>query len=277
MVAHPSLAWGTSAAAPPIWTVRKGGKIIHVLGESLPRPANWHAPRVEALLLQCGHLWTETNQIYREPAAALAERFGMATSTAALDLLSPVQKTRLNKAAAAAKVTLGDLAGSRPWLIGAVLEDAGYQAAGLTGKSANTILSDRASQAGIPVSSEFATKDDVFAWFGGMSPLQEAQFLCYVVDGVLLGRSGSERISANWLSGRPGPAKAFVDHERRDYPQLYVKLTAERNRAWVPRFEMMLGEAKPTMVVVGLYHLVGPDSLLVQMRKAGFEVRKGAV
>jgi len=258
-----------------MWTVRKGDKSVYVLGESLPRPADWHAPDVEALLLRCGHLWTETNQIYREPADALVKKFGISTSAPSLTL-SPIQKTRLDQAAAAAKVGLEDLAGARPWLMGATLEDAGYRAAGLTGKSANTILTARASEAGIPVSSEFATKDDVFSWFGGMTAFQETQFLCFAVDGVLLGRSGSERISASWLSGRPGPATAFVDHERREYPQLYAKLTVDRNRAWVSRFEAMLSDPKPTMVVVGLYHLVGSESLLVQMQRAGFKVSKGA-
>jgi uncharacterized protein YbaP (TraB family) len=109
-----------------------------------------------------------------------------------------------------------------------------------------------------------------------MSAVQETQFLCYVVDGVLLGRAGSELVSSSWLSGQAGPATKFVEHERRDYPELYAKLTVERNRAWVPRFETMLRDPKPAMVVVGLYHLVGPESLLVQMRRAGFHVSRGA-
>jgi len=271
--AAPALA---NSVAPPLWTVTKGGKTIYVLGESLPRSADWHAAEVEALLPHCGHLWTETNQTYREKAGMLVRKFGMSVSPAPLKLLTPSQMTRLEQAAFSAKLDLKDLAGARPWLVGATLEDAGYQAAGLTGKSANTILSAKAVATGLPVSSEFAVKDDVFAWFGGMSPVEEAQFLCYVVDGVLLGRAGMEQISTSWLSGRAEPAASFVDHERLDYPQLYARLTAERNRDWVPRFEAMLASAKPTMVIVGLYHLVGPDSLLIQMRKAGFEVRKGA-
>jgi hypothetical protein len=37
---------------------------------------------------------------------------------------------------------------------------------------------------------------------------------------VLLSRTGMERISTDWLSGPKGSAAAFVDHERRNYPQL---------------------------------------------------------
>ena len=178
------------------------------------------------------------------------------------------------EALAVTGVSLKDLAGARPWLIGATLEDAGYRTYGLTGTSANTVLSEQAARAGIPVSSEFPVKDDVFAWFGAMTPVEETQFLCFCVDGVLLGRSGMETISQAWLSGNSKPATSFVSHERLAYPQLYSKLTEGRNVAWIPRFEAMLRDPTPTLVVVGLYHLVGQQSLLANLRKAGFEVSK---
>ncbi|MBU3077681.1 TraB/GumN family protein [Sphingomonas quercus] len=268
-------AIGAVAHAAPLWTVRKGGRSIYVLGESLPRPIDWHNPIVEALLLRCGRLWTETNQIYRNAATDLAKAFGMSGSSSPLGLLSPAQMARVKKAAAMSHVSLDELDGARPWLVGATLEDAGYQTAGLIGKSANAILSAQAMAADIPVSSEFAVKDDVFAWFGGMTAQQDAQFLCFCADGVVLGRAGSERISASWLSGQLGPALDFVRHEEREYPELYEKLTVARNHGWIPRFEGMLREPKPTLVVVGLYHLVGPESLLVQARNAGFTVSYG--
>lgn len=178
------------------------------------------------------------------------------------------------EALAVTGLSLNDLAGARPWLIGATLEDAGYRAYGLTGKSANSVLSEQAAVAGIPVTSEFPVKDDVFAWFGAMTPVEETQFLCFCIDGVLIGRSGMEAISQGWLSGNSKPATSVVSNERRDYPRLYSKLTAGRNSAWTPRFEEMLRDPTPTLVVVGLYHLVGPDSLLAKLHRIGFIVSK---
>jgi uncharacterized protein len=165
-----------------------------------------------------------------------------------------------------------DLDDLRPWLAGAALEDAFYEKTGLTGKSAREILLAQAEAAGMPVSSEFATKDDVFAWMGGFSAREGTQFLCYEMDCVMLGRTGSTRVSSDWLAGRTGPAAAFVDHERRAYPELYVKLTLDRNRAWVPRFEAMVLDPTPTMVIIGMFHLVGQDSVLTQLRQNGYEV-----
>ena len=258
-----------------MWKVSKGGRAAYVLGESLPRTVDWQDPDVQALLTNCGRLWTETNQTYRESTDALVKKFGMSADASPLGALSTEQMARLRAAAVRTQTSLGDLAGARPWLVGATLEDAGYRAAGLNGRSASTTLRAQAIAGGIPVSTEFPLKDDVFAWFGEMTPDEDAQFLCYAVDGVLLGLSGSEQISSAWASGRPGPAARFVEHERRDYPALYRKLTLARNRSWLPRFELMTKDAKPALVVVGLYHLVGPDSLLVLLQQAGFTVSKG--
>ena len=262
-------------AARPVWTARKKGRPIYIVGETLPQPSDWHDPAVEGLLGRCGRLWTETNPIFRRPAKVLIEQFGKATDSASLKLLSETQMSRLRQAAAACGVSLDDLGGMRPWVIGATLEDAFYATAGLKGKSAREVLLDRAGAAGIPVSSEFATKDDVFAWMGGLSPTEDAQFLCYAVDGVLLGRTGAQQISSTWRAGDTGPASAFLDHEREAYPELYVTLTVDRNRAWVPRMESMLLDPNPTMVVIGMYHLVGPESVLTQLRRAGFDVAHG--
>jgi uncharacterized protein len=262
-------------AVRPVWTARKKGRLIYIVGETLPRPRDWDDPAVEEVLGHCGRLWTETNQIYRRPAKPLVEQFGRATDTAPLQLLSRTQMSRLRQAAASCGVSLDDLAGMRPWVIGATLEDAFYVKAGLSGKSAREVLLDRAPAAGIPVSSEFATKDDVFAWMGAFSPTEDAQFLCYEVDGILLGRTGALQMSSAWLAGDTGPAAAFLDHERRAYPELYVTLTTDRNRGWMPRMESMLLDPKPTMVIIGMYHLVGPESVLTQLRLAGYDVAHG--
>jgi uncharacterized protein YbaP (TraB family) len=266
---HALARWG---AVRPLWTARKKGRLIYIVGETLPRASDWHDPAVEGLLGHCGRLWTETNQIFRRPAKALVEQFGTTTDSAPLKLLSRTQMSRLREATTSCGVSFDDLAGMRPWVIGATLEDAFYAKAGLTGKSAREVLLDRATAAGIPLSSEFATKDDVITWMGGFTPTEDAQFLCYEVDGILLGRQGADQMSGAWLAGDTGPAAAFLDHERQTYPELYVTLTVDRNRAWMPRMESMLLDPKPTMVIIGMYHLVGPDNVLTLLRRAGYDV-----
>jgi uncharacterized protein len=51
-------------------------------------------------------------------------------------------------------------------------------------------------------------------------------------------------------------------------------MDVQRNQLWVPRVHTMLNAARPTMIVVGLYHLVGPDSMLVQLGASGARLRR---
>jgi uncharacterized protein len=272
LAAWPTALFARLGSRRPLWAARKRKGVVYIVGETWPQPGDWHDPVVEGLLRRCGRLWTETNQIYRRPTKDLIDAFGTATDASSLKQLSPAQRSRLLQAAASCGVSLTDLANLRPWLAGAALEDAFYEKTGLTGKSARAILLAQAEAAGIPASSEFATKDDVFAWMGGLSPTEGMQFLCYEMDCVLLGRTGAAQVSSDWLAGRTGPAAALADHERRAYPELYVKLTLDRNRAWVPRFESMMLDPTPTMVIIGMFHLVGQDSVLTQLRQNGYDV-----
>ena len=58
----------------PLWAIRKGGKTIYLTGETKPRPTDWHDDRIERLLTQCSSLWTETNQVYKQPQGELMNR-----------------------------------------------------------------------------------------------------------------------------------------------------------------------------------------------------------
>jgi uncharacterized protein YbaP (TraB family) len=187
--------------------------------------------------------------------------------------LTDTDRERLAKAAELGHVPVQSLATFRPWVAGSVLEDAYYQAAGMA-DAADKVLVAEANSAGITVSSEFPTKDDVIEWFASMSPEQGLQFFRYSLDTVLAGPEENQRVFGAWAKGDAGPAAGRVADLKRLYPDLYPKLVVERNKNWVPRFTAMLERTKPVLVLTGLYHLVGPDSLLVQLRARGLTVRQ---
>jgi uncharacterized protein YbaP (TraB family) len=55
-----------------------------------------------------------------------------------------------------------------------------------------------------------------------------------------------------------------------DYRLLY----ANRNNAWVPQIEALLRTPQTEMVVVGVMHMAGPDGLIAQLRRRGYQVEK---
>jgi uncharacterized protein len=272
-----ALAAGTSSAIEavqyPLLEIKAGSGLVYLLGHTPPRAKDWSDSRIEGLLRTCGSLWIETNQTASVNVKDLMQRYGIDPNKPLNGWLAPSDRERLSQAAKIAGVPEDSLQPFRPWLAGQALEGAFFGAQGMNGRNAYQVLVSEATQAGIPVSSEFATKEDAARWFSDLPPEQEVQYLRYTLDEILAGHDEDQLIYADWAAGNDARAAESVAKMKRLYPELYRSLTVSRNRAWVPQIRSMLTQPKPTMVVVGLYHLVGPDSIQAQLRANGLRVR----
>ena len=269
-------AWSTAlpVALWPLWSVEGHSGKAYVLGGTPPRAQPWHDSRIEQLLTTCSTLWTETNQIVRGNMRELVATHGMSRQTPLSERLSATDAQRLDKAAKAANMPLEKVAPFRPWLAAFTLENAyhahiGHPESG----SAEKILIARAKKTGMVLQSEFPAQDDVLTYMGSLSAEQEQQFLSYTLDTILNGPAENERIYSDWARGDSTRAETVVLRLKANYPALYASLVLGRNRNWVPRFEAMMRADKPALVVLGLYHMAGPDSVLVQLQAQGWTVR----
>ena len=59
-----------------------------------------------------------------------------------------------------------------------------------------------------------------------------------------------------------------------DEPEIRERLLVERNRNWIPHIEKCLKSDEKCFVVVGAAHLVGPDSVVDLLQKAGYKVEQ---
>ncbi|HEY3950830.1 TraB/GumN family protein [Phenylobacterium sp.] len=269
---------GSARAGPahdwPLWVIRSGGGVVYLTGEIPPEATDWSDARTEALLPQCGVLWTETGRTNRAPVGPLIVRYGFDAKIPLMSRLDATDKDRLAKAAALAHLPVERLSQFRPWLAAQQLDDAYNHVRGLKGLSANQVLSADAQKAGISVQSEFAAQDDFIAWFGALSPEEDLQRLRATLDDMLAPPEDAERANADWLRGDDRRSAAEVARMKRVYPEMYRLLLLDRNRAWIPRIKTMLQDPKPSLIVVGSYHLVGPDSILAQLRAERLPVKR---
>jgi uncharacterized protein YbaP (TraB family) len=269
-------AW--SAALPatpwPLWSVEGHGGKAYVFGGTPPRARPWRDHRIEQVLTTCSTLWTETNSIRRGNISELVQRLGMDPDTPLTQRISSAEAQRLVKAAQVAHVRPEELAPFRPWFAGFTVENAYHARIGHPHSSAaEPTLIAMAKKAGLEVQSEFAAQDDVLVYMGGLTGEADQQFLSYSMDQVLAGPAANERIYADWARGDSARADAVVLGLKANYPALYASLVLGRNRDWVPRFDAMLRADKPALAVLGLYHMAGPDSVLVQLQAQGWTVR----
>lgn len=264
----------TEAAQYPLLEIRAGRGLVYLLGHTPPRPTDWSDSRIEGFLRTCGSLWIETNQTASVNMKDLMQRYGIDPNKPLNNWLTQSDRERLSQAAKIAGVPEDSLQPFRPWLAGQALEGTFFGAQGMNGRNADQVLISEATEAGIPISSEFATKEDAARWFSDLPPEQEVQYLRYILDEILTGHDEGQLIYREWAEGKDSRAAESVAKMKRLYPELYRSLVVSRNRAWVPEIRTMLTKPKPTMVVVGMYHLVGPDNIQAQLRASGLQLRR---
>ncbi|WP_028007229.1 TraB/GumN family protein [Solimonas flava] len=109
--------------------------------------------------------------------------------------------------------------------------------------------------------------------FSGMGAQMGREFLAATLDEADDPAEQPEALLKAWQSGDVAFVETLVVEMRRDFPDLYERLLAARNRAWLPGLAARLEGSAPQLVVVGAAHLVGADGLLAALRARGFEVR----
>lgn len=256
----------------PLWSIEMDHGRVYVLGHTPPRSQDWRDGRIEKLLRSCGAIWVETNHTVRMNGQDLMQRYGTDPAKPLDAFLSPLDRDRLSQAAKLTRVPEKSIARFRPWLAAQVLEDAFYSAPDFGGRNADQVLVSEAGEAGVPLFGEFATEEDAARWLSELPPAQELQYFRYILDEILIGHQEGQRIYQAWAAGDAAPAAAWVAGMKRRYPALYRTLLVERNLSWASRIRSMLAQQKDVMVDVGLYHLVGPDSIQAKLSANGARV-----
>lgn len=258
----------------PLWLIERERSRVYVLGHTPPQPTDWEVARIQNLLGKCEVLWNETNHTVRSNMPDLLQRYGLYSDRDQGIGLTQHDLDRLAQALKIVNIAEDSIRQFRPWLKGQTLEGAFFSAPGYGGRNAEAVLVAEARTAGLTLSSEFAAMDDTVRWFGELSPVQDIQYLRYILDEVLVGHEEGQRIYADWAKGQDACAVEWVARMKRLYPELYRSIVIERNRSWISRIQSMLTDRKPAMVVVGLYHLVGPDSIQAQLGSSGLTARR---
>ncbi len=78
----------------------------------------------------------------------------------------------------------------------------------------------------------------------------------------------------SWKKGDEAKIEALNLKELKAYPKLYQTLIIDRNKRWINDIEGYLNGSVNTMVIVGVAHLVGDNSVVDLLRKRGYKVVK---
>jgi uncharacterized protein YbaP (TraB family) len=167
---------------------------------------------------------------------------------------------------------LEDLDGFAPWFVAISLLELELAKRGFSAEyGIEQTLAARAVADHKPIDG-LETAAQQFQMLASMPLAQQKRFLVMTLDeSAQLDRELGEMLRA-WQSGDTEALARLLSTEYAEFPDLYKRLTVDRNRAWVDRLAGLLGDRDDYLVVVGALHLVGPGSVVDLLRKRGYTV-----
>lgn len=259
----------------PLWRVQKGRSVVYLFADGGTTEVAWPSQRIERALAESVAFWKETPNYTEADQAAYAAR-GVDPQRPLATWLTPSQREKVAVAASDAGVPYTRLERLKPWLAAVVLQQA-YAAKKPTVLSAPdplTALEAKAKAAGKPVRTEFADAEATLIWVDSMSRETAAEYLMYMIDQRSVPTETWDQRKAAWARGDVRPMEAFVQEMKAGYPNLYPHMETDRNARWPARFKVMLANDRATFVLIGAGHMVGPDSVLVQLKRAGLAAER---
>ena len=239
------------------------------------------APEAEAALEEAEALWTEV-EVGLEATARLTE----AGSYPPDDSLRAHLPPRVHRKLAAALEPWGldwrALDRYRPWMVQILLGDLQAQRWRGSGPVLDEALRRRARELGKELGA-LETVDEQLAAISTDSEADQVHLLEVALDLLLEDRrTGRDRMGELVEAWRTGDAERLLQLQeeqldRDDPAQLrwWQRLGPERNRRMAERILDRLAERpRKVYVAVGAYHLIGPDSVVDLLRRAGWTVER---
>ncbi|MFL5295876.1 MAG: TraB/GumN family protein [Phenylobacterium sp.] len=265
-----------AAALPPVWVVRDKDSEIVLFGSVhvLPHDLAWRPPALAQALNAADDLWFE---LPIDPQSQ-AETSQLATASGVLPpdqslfkLLPPADAQRLAKVAAAFDVSPLLLDRLKPWLAEIALAAGAYRRVGADAASGV----EQAISALAPTARRqaFETPAEQIGLLSG-GPLEEQiASLRQTVQEMDEQPDEFSILVKAWVSGDVAALRReALDPLRKASPSLYRRLVTDRNARWAQVLDARMKGHGHTVVVVGVGHLIGPDSVPARLRALGYSV-----
>jgi hypothetical protein len=257
-----------------MWEVRDGRAKVFLFGDNPSLLTPWRSARFDAALNESAVFWKETPDAGGGGDSLMLAK-GIDPARPLASWLTPKDLARVGAAAVSVGLAPVLLARLHPWLAGVFLDSSFRSHSGFKpeyGPESQLIAAAKA--AGKPVHSEFPDEASVVDYFATFSPAAERGELLRAVDDIEAGPDAAQRDAEAWAIGDQRPDLQRVLQIRSTYPEYYQAILVARNRRWAPRVRAMLDGGGTSFVLVGGDHLVGPDSVLAQLKATGMTARR---
>ncbi|MGI4952708.1 MAG: TraB/GumN family protein, partial [Janthinobacterium lividum] len=271
------LAVTPAFADPAVWAARGPNATVYLLGSvHLLRPGTvWEGPAVRRAFDEARECWFEAVQA-DDPAAmqAVIMSTGLDPAHRLSDLLPPNRRTQLDRLAAEAGVGQA-MQAMRPWLAAVVLTGLPLLKAGFDpALGVDTVLQAQAKAAGKRVAG-VETMDQQMRLMAGLPQGLAVKFLLSAMDDAVKGPALIDEMIRGWQSAdTEALARTLSGQLRREAPDLYRIIFAERNETFARAAKSFLAGDKTVLLVIGAGHLAGPDNVRELLARRGVKMER---
>lgn len=270
------LTAASAAAEPPVWTVRDADSTVVLFGSVhvLPADLDWRPDALDAALLKADDLWFETpvDDANAAEAARVAQARGFLPGNQSLSaLLSSDGRDRLDRISGRLGISPAGVDRLAPWYADVTLGIVTLMRQGATvSAGVERTLADAAPGA---ARRSFETSTQQIAFFADAPLADQLASLEDTLKQLDEDPAFYDRLIDAWAAG---DTKAIEDLGLTPMKQvsvhLYDQLIVQRNRRWVEAITERMKGSGETVIVVGVGHLVGPDSVPALLRARGLIV-----
>jgi len=275
------LAVQPAIAEPAMWVVKDKDSTIYLLGtvHILKPETKWRTPRIDAAIAESKELWLELPGLTDEEMMAvmmpLVAQHGLSPGKPLSSRLTPEEFKSLQDAAKLAGLPMEMLSIARPWFAAVGISTSAITRAGYDPKSGveeklKAIFGERSIKA-----KGLETVEQQMKVFTSMTEEEEMAFLRATLQDYDQAPVELDRMVADWAEGDlTDLGRMMVDEVKAVSPALYDELLTRRNANWAVQIEEMLKGSGTLLIAVGAGHLIGPDSVQVQLEARGIEAKR---
>jgi uncharacterized protein YbaP (TraB family) len=205
----------------------------------------------------------------------LVLKYGVDQANPLSKKLPPEDFKRIQVLAQGAGVPAQALEIMRPWLASISLAMLPIMKAGYDPRSGvEQVVQAQMKAEGKPATS-LETAEQQIRFFADMPAKVEVDMLKSTLDDAEEGPGKIDKMVTAWAAGDTKELETeFVTEMKADYADVYEVLLTDRNIAWSKQLKTKLDGKGVSFVAVGAGHLVGPDSVQVQLAKLGIKAER---
>jgi len=186
--------------------------------------------------------------------------------------LPAAEQTRLSRIAAQCGVSVDRLDRLKPWLAEVTLSLAAYRQSGALQEDGVERSLSASAPPGL-ARRAFETPQEQIGYLSGAPLPDQIASLEETLGELEEGTASYQRLVSAWMAGDVGAIQTeAVNPLKKEAPGVYRTLVVNRNRRWIAAIDARLRQPGLSVMVVGVGHLVGPDSVPALLRAQGLTV-----